>query len=87
MGYTRDGSITNFWPDDDDKTMYIDSKFQSISFSHILEKAKEKWGEHISLYDLEVEAQNIHTHCIYYDCHDSGDYTDFLVITYNAPLV
>ena len=87
MGYTRDGSITNFWPDDDAETMYISSKGGSIPFSKILEKACQKWGSHLSLDDLEIEAQNIHTDCIYYDCYDSGDYTDFLVVTYKAPLV
>lgn len=87
MGYSKEGQITNFWPDDDDNTMYLEANYDPIPFSKILEKACQKWGSHLSLDDLEVGAQNIHTHCLYYDCHDPSDYTDFLVITYNAPLV
>jgi hypothetical protein len=33
--------------------------------------------------DIEVTSEKIHTHCIYYDLYDAGDYTDFIVLKYN----
>lgn len=43
MGYTTNGQMTDFWPDDDAETMYISTKGGSIPFSEILEKACQKW--------------------------------------------
>jgi len=33
--------------------------------------------------DIAVEAEKIHTHCIYYDLYDASDYTDFIVLKRN----
>jgi hypothetical protein len=78
MGYTKNGSITNFWPDDTDDMLYIQDSY-GISLIEIISKATEKWPG-VRLDDLEISAEYIHTHCIYYDLHDSGDYTNFIVI-------
>ena len=82
MGYTNRGSITDFWPDDTDTKMYIEN-YKANSIICLIEKAKEKWGENIDLSQLVVQAENIHTECIYYDLHDSSDYTDFIVLEYD----
>lgn len=81
MGYTkRPGtSITDFWPDDTDTTIYLVSSNQTMS--ELLETAKRKWPE-ATLENITIAAENIHTHCIYYDLHDAGDYTLFTVLTY-----
>lgn len=81
MGYTiREGTgITDYWPDDDEDTIYRSTE-GSISMEEILEIAQEKWPG-IDLKDIFVYAMHIHTHCLYYDCYDPGDYTNFIVIT------
>lgn len=82
MGNTiRPGTeITDFWPDDTDKKMYLTS--YGYSMIEILEKAREKWPE-ATLHDLKIDSEKIHTSCLYYDRYDPSDYTDFLIITYN----
>lgn len=81
MGYTKDGHITNFWPDDTSNTIYIEDT-KSMSILDIISKAKEKWGEDIMLDSLTISAESIHTSCLYYDLYDSSDYTDFIVLEY-----
>lgn len=81
MGYTKEGSIDNFWPDDTETTMYL---AYETNLAEIFEIAKRKWPE-ATLESLEISAEKIHTSCIYYDLYDGGDWTNFLVITYNKP--
>lgn len=80
MGYsTRFGTeITDFWPDDSDDTLYIASSF-GPTLAEILQQAKDKWPD-ATIENIEITSEKIHTHCIYYDLYDSGDYTDFLVL-------
>ena len=84
MGYSiRPGTqIMDFWPDDDETTQYIASSY-GPTLTDLLQHAKDKWGDDVTLDDIEVTAEKIHTYCIYYDLYDSGDYTDFLVLKYN----
>jgi hypothetical protein len=83
MGYgTRNnGQIKTFWPDDTENDLYIASDFISTSFQEILDRAKEKWGEELTLEEIMIEPEYIHTDCLTYDLHDPGDYTNFLHIT------
>lgn len=83
MGYTtRPGtSITDFWPDDTDTRIYIATDGGSLPLADLLAKAKEKWPG-ATLENTEISCEKIHTHCIYYDLYDAGDYTDFLIIQY-----
>ncbi len=85
MGYKkRPGTeITDFWPDDTDKMMYLDSSYVDWELSHLLAKAKEKWPD-ATLDNITITSEKIHTHCIYYDLYDAGDYTDFLILKYTA---
>ncbi|MNK10018.1 hypothetical protein D3C87_280290 [compost metagenome] len=71
------GKIKTFWPDDDADTMYVG---YATTLAEISQKAKEKWGDDVSLEDLEISADHIHTDCIGYDRYDSDDYTNFIVI-------
>lgn len=84
MGYgTRGGqlghTIRTFWPDDDENTMYLDAT-QIWSLSDIHAKIEEKWPG-ASSENLRISSEKIHTDCLGYDLYDSGDYTDFIVIT------
>lgn len=78
MGHgTRDGGIQTFWPDDDDKTIYV---ARELGLSDILELAKEKWGEDVDMDDINIRSEYIHTDCLTYDQYDPSDYTRFIVI-------
>lgn len=83
MGYsTRNGGqIQDFWPDDDDETIYIQS-YSTIN--ELIEKAKAKWGDNVSLDDVTISSEHIHTYCLTYDSYVSSDYTDFTVIRLNT---
>lgn len=84
MGYTtRPGTeITDFQPDDTAECMYINQDCGStITYQNLLEKIQAKWGSDVSLEDVRVGTEHIHTHCLYYDRYDSSDYTNFLVVT------
>ena len=59
--------------------MYIVSGGQTLD--DIIEAAKKKWGEDINLCDIIIEAEKIHTSCIYYDQHDPSDWTNYLKLT------
>lgn len=78
MGYsTRPGTtIRDFWPDEDDNTMYI---YGESNLSELIEKIQEKWVG-ISLDEIEISSEYIQTHCLGYDQYDPGDYNNFTVI-------
>jgi len=80
MGYTkRPGtSITDFWPDDDQNTLYIDTSDGQFNLQEILEKIGTKWPG-CDLENITITTEHIHTSCIYYDLHDEGDWTTFFV--------
>ena len=82
MGYSyrNNGQIKDFWPDDDENTMYRLSGNDSLQ--EIIELAQEKWPG-ISLQDITISAEKIHTSCLTYDLYDPSDYTDFVIITYH----
>lgn len=69
-----------FWPEDTDTELYIPS-YSNTSLADLIEKAKKHFGEDVSLEDLEIGSEYIHTNCITYDLFDSSDWTDFVVIT------
>lgn len=77
MGYTTRGSITDFWPDDTEDTLYLTDGY---SLQDIIEKAKEKWPD-ASFDNISLSPEHIHTSCLYYDRYDGNDYTTFTVIT------
>jgi len=79
MGYSTEnnGQIRNFWPDDTDKEFYI---LESESLNEIMEKILDRWPD-VSMSEIEISAEYIHTHCLGYDRYDSMDYTKFLKIS------
>jgi hypothetical protein len=74
------GTITRFWPDDTSTEFYLDCSYTSYTMEDILERAVKIFGE-VTLGALRIEAEHIHTDCLYYNSYDSGDYTNFLKIT------
>ncbi len=79
MGYTTEGSIKNFWPDNTETQLYIPS-YSPQSISELLQLARAKWP-HATIDDICITSEKIHTHCITYDLYDPSDYTDFIVLT------
>lgn len=86
MGHgTRPGSlghtIRTFWPDDDENTLHIDGGIwgASTNLQELLGKAREKWPD-ISLDQIQISAEHIHTDCLGYDCYDYSDYTNFIIL-------
>jgi len=71
------GETKEFRPDDTATEFYLHT---SATVEDILLAIKLKWSE-ISLGDVEISAEHIHTRCLTYDLYDSGDYTDFLKIS------
>jgi len=71
------GEIKEFRPADTDTEFYLHT---SANIEDILLAIKLKWPK-ISLGDVEISAEHIHTRCLTYDLYDSGDYTDFLKIS------
>lgn len=69
--------IENFWPQNDENTLYIDSDFYNLG--EIIDLAKEKWPD-VDFFNLMVSAEHIHTHCLGYDLYDPSDWTNFIVI-------
>lgn len=83
MGYSyrNNGNITDYWPDDSEEAFYI---AHGTTLAVILIACKEKWGDNTNLEDISITPENIHTNCLTYDLHDSGDYTQFLRIELEA---
>lgn len=82
MGYsTRPGtSIRDFQPDNDADTLYIQADYKELPLSEILDRARAHFGADVSLEDLTIGAEHIHTQCLGYDRYDSGDYEEFIVL-------
>ena len=79
MGYSQRGQITDFTPDNDANTLYIYAN-DGDTLAELLERAKAHFGQDISLEELNIRAEKIHTRCIYYDLHDASDWDNYIVI-------
>lgn len=79
MGYSyrNGGQIKDYWPDDDESTIYLSSSCDSLQ--DLIELAQNKWPG-INLSEIEITAEKIHTHCLTYDLYDPGDYTEFIIL-------
>lgn len=80
MGYSyrNNGNIKDYWPDDDDNTIYRASSCDSLQ--DLINLAKEKWPG-TAMEDIEITSEKIHTSCLTYDLYDASDYTDFIILT------
>lgn len=83
MGITRQPGtdIFNFWPDNDDNTLYIPVGFgcSSLDLQELMETIESHFGDS-DLSSYVISSEYIHTSCIYYDLHDPSDYTNFVII-------
>lgn len=80
MGYHKDERGCRFYtPDNDENTLYIQSE-PKWSFSQILEEIKLHFGEDSTFEQFKISSEKIHTDYLGYDCYDSSDYTDYLII-------
>lgn len=77
MGYTQEGSIRKFWPDDDENTMWFTSE---QAFGDILTEVRLKWPT-VRIESLTISAEHVHTDCIGYPRYDPSDYTDFIKVS------
>ncbi len=75
---TAPNGIRSFTPDDTDTEFYVAAHYHVVPLSQILESAQAKWGTHITIDNLSIEAEHIHTDCLGYDRYDAGDYTNYL---------
>lgn len=80
MGYTtrNNGQITDFWPDDDDSTLWIED---GATLFEIQDRIHEKWGENMTSLEFRFTSEYVHTQCLGYDRYDPTDYTRFLRIS------
>lgn len=79
MGNYTDGrGVPCFMPDDTETCFYI---IVGTDLGDIMERAKRKFGEDITLDDIDITAEHIHTDAIGYDLHDPSDWTEFLKIS------
>ena len=83
MGEYRDrhGFLT-FTPDDTDTELYIRGDFSSVSLRELIIKCKEKFPN-ASFDDIKISAEYIHTNGLGYDLYEPGDYTNYIVATWN----
>jgi len=80
MGECRDiHNIRCFDPDNTADKLYISSSLEP-SLEHILDSARGHFGAHLTISDITIEAEHIHTRCLGYGSYDPGDWEDFLVV-------
>lgn len=85
MGYYKNHSgLKSFEPDNTYTKFYLNASCHSFELQDIIDKCKEKWGQDISLSNIHISAEYIHTDCIGFDEYDPSDYTNYLVITYKS---
>ncbi len=68
------------YPKNTPDTLYIHASHSEIAFSDLMEQIMDHFGQEIDVTTLTFEPEYIHTRCIGYDLHDSGDYDNYLVI-------
>lgn len=73
------------YPEDKEYTIYIiDNMLMTIQ--DIIDRAKEKWGENISLDRIDITGEEIQVRCFGYDQYDPSDYCRYLVVSYFGEL-
>ena len=81
MGHYRAPNGTmSYEPDDGENYFYL-IQGCGWSISDIIDEARKRWGVSLSLDDIKIEGEDIHTDCLGYDCYDSSDWTMYLCIT------
>ena len=71
----------NYWPENTQDTLYLDS-FAPTTLEYILMVSRRHFmNENLTMEDVDVSIEHIHTACVGYDQYVSSDYTNFFVIT------
>lgn len=78
MGHYNRGQSEHFYPDNTEKEFYLE---EDATLSDIIEKVKEHFGDEVSLHDVTITPEHIHTDYLTYDVHDPSDYTDFIKVS------
>ena len=68
-----------FTPENTPGKLYIDT-CNDITFSDLIEMAKNYFGAGVNLDQLKITSEYIHTRCITYDLYDPNDYDNYIVI-------
>lgn len=71
-------TIENYWPQDTDSKIYLESN-NPIDLDELIQICKGKWPN-VDFASLHVSAEKIHTRCLTYDLHDDADWDNFIVI-------
>lgn len=84
MGYHYEGLIKNFTPDD---SLYEKHFLCSgeLRINEMLEDALEhfsKYWPQVSIDDLTIESEKIHTRCVTYDLYCASDWDDYIIVCY-----
>ena len=70
-----------YWPENTQDTLYLDS-CGPITLEYILMASRRHFmNQNLTMEDIEVSIEHIHTSCVGYDLYESSDYTNFFVIT------
>ena len=68
---------SEFWPKDTGKQFYLYGK---TDLQTIMNRAHQKWSG-ITLSEIEIEPEYVHTDHLTHDLYDSSDWANFLCIT------
>lgn len=79
MGEYHSDNIRCFTPDNTPTRLYIEGGY-GISLDEILDRARDHFGRQVTIEDLELSAEHIHTRCLGFDAYDPTDWTDYLII-------
>jgi len=80
MAIAERAGIRSFWPDNTADKLYIPDYAGGIGGAELWKKIQEKWPG-ITMEELYIASEHIHTDHLTYDLYDSSDYTNFLCIT------
>ena len=77
--------VDDYSPQNDKDTLYIYTGINAggtkIDFADLLVQIAQHFGEDISLSDLDITSERLHTRAIRYDLYDAFDYDTYLIIT------
>jgi hypothetical protein len=79
MGYSTNGQIENYEPDNTPEVLYI-LTYGGVSIREVILRIGKHFGDDCDLDDFTIAPEYIHTRCITYDAFDPADYDTYLVI-------
>lgn len=70
----------SFKPDDTGNLLHIQSN-DYTSIEDLIDRARNHFGPHAALSDINISAEQIHTRCLGHDCYDPQDYDEYIILT------